>query len=140
MQATRILRQMEAHLSKPTNQKRHQSKSVRFMGIGCDVSVSISLSIIGKTISQTHKVTKHTHRHSGCQSNQSDRGKVGWLDGGRTIQLSNLCRPRSHYTFTLALKNISLMYCILALRSLKKLTIRHQLVFAFKHVSIRREF
>lgn len=39
-----------------------------FMGMGWDVSVSISLSVIGKTISQSHKTH---HKHRSCQSKHS---------------------------------------------------------------------
>lgn len=35
------------------------------MGMGCDVSVSVCLSITGEKMSQIHFVTKHVHRHRG---------------------------------------------------------------------------
>lgn len=69
-----------------------------FMGMGCDVS--ISLSVIGKTISKLTKVTNHKHR------TQRVWGKVGWLESVRPKRLCNLCRPQPSCTFTLVLKNV----------------------------------
>lgn len=48
-----------------TKRAINQSRCV-FMGMGCDVSVSVSLSVIGKTISQTRNVTKCSQKHRSC--------------------------------------------------------------------------
>lgn len=55
MQATRILRQMEAHLSKPTNLKGHQSKYVCLWGW------FVNLMLTSPCLSSGKNVTKHTN-------------------------------------------------------------------------------